>query len=127
MARGHFARPFYFPAAVIDREKIETVCALIEESVLVGRTRAQFLEKLRTALARPDGTVEKLIGDVFDRIVRLNADGKNGIWARFLKNQFAPVFIGRNRFDFVIGNPPWVNWQSLSDSYRDKTWKLWDT
>ena len=118
---------FTFPAAVIDREKIETVCALIEESVLLLRTRAQFLEKLRAALQRPDSTVEKLLGDVFDRVARLNADGKNGIWARFLKNQFAPVFVGRNRFDFVIGNPPWVNWQSLSDSYRDKTWKLWDT
>ena len=118
---------FTFPAAVIDREQIETICALIEESVLVGRTRAQFLEKLRAALQRPDRTVEQLIGDVFDRVARLNADGKNGIWARFLKNQFAPVFIGRNRFDFVIGNPPWVNWQSLSDSYRDKTWKLWET
>ena len=29
---------FSFPAAVIDREQIEIVCALIEESVLVGRT-----------------------------------------------------------------------------------------
>jgi SAM-dependent methyltransferase len=118
---------FTFPAAVIDRESIETVCALIEESVLLGRTRQQFLEKLRAALKRSDTTVEKLIGDVFERVARLNADGKNGIWARFLKNQFAPVFIGRHRFDFVIGNPPWVNWQSLSDSYREKTWKLWQT
>ncbi len=117
---------FIFPAAVIEREKIETICALIEESILVGRTRGQFLEKLRAVLQRSDSTVEKLVGDVFDRITRLNADGKNGIWARFLKNQFAPVFIGKNRFDFVIGNPPWVNWQSLSDSYRDKTWKLWE-
>src|SRR6266566_326932 len=117
---------FVFPAALIEREKIETVCALIEESILVGRTRGQFLEKLGAVLQRSDRTVEKLVGDVFDLIARLNADGKNGIWARFLKNQFAPVFIGKSRFDYVIGNPPWVNWQSLSDSYRDKTWKLWE-
>jgi hypothetical protein len=118
---------FIFPAALIEREKIETVCALIEDSVLVGRTRQQFLEKLRAALQRSDPTMEKLVGDVFDHIARLNADGKNGIWARFLKNQFAPVFIGKSRFDYVIGNPPWVNWQSLSDSYREKTWPLWET
>lgn len=117
---------FVFPASLIEREKIETVCALIEESVRVERTRSQFLEKLRAVLQHSDATAEKLVGDVFDRISRLNADGKNGIWARFLKNQFAPVFIGRSRFDYVIGNPPWVNWQSLSDSYRDKTWKLWE-
>ncbi len=41
-------------------------------------------------------------------------------------NQFAPIFVGKNTFDFVIGNPPWVNWQSLSDSYREKTWRLWE-
>ncbi len=117
---------FVFPASLIEREKIETVCALIEESVRVERTRSQFLEKLRAVLKHSDASAEKLVGDVFDRIARLNADGKNGIWARFLKNQFAPVFIGKNRFDYVIGNPPWVNWQSLSDSYRDKTWKLWE-
>ena len=116
---------FTFPAAVIEQEKIEIVCALLEESVLVNRTRAQFLEKLRTVLGRLDEAVEKMIGNVFDRIVRLNTDGKNGIWARFLKNQFAPVFVGKKPFDFVIGNPPWVNWQSLSDSYRDKTLQLW--
>ena len=55
----------------------------------------------------------------------MNAEGRNGIWARFLKNQFAPVFVGKQSFDYVIGNPPWVNWQSLSDDYRAKTWPLW--
>lgn len=36
------------------------------------------------------------------------------------------MFVGKKSFDFVIGNPPWVNWQSLSDSYRTKTLKLWE-
>lgn len=29
-------------------------------------------------------------------------------------------------FDFVIGNPPWVNWQSLSEEYRCATRPLWE-
>lgn len=117
---------FSFPEIVIEKDKIEIVCALIEESVQLNRTKPQFLEKLHATVAGLDEHAEKLLADVFVRIAKLNTDGRNGIWARFLKNQFAPVFVGKHRFDFVIGNPPWVNWQSLSDSYRDKTWKLWE-
>lgn len=30
-----------------------------------------------------------------------------------------------SRFDWVVGNPPWVNWQDLSPSYRQRTRHLW--
>ncbi len=116
---------FSFPAAVVEKDRIETVCALLEASIQVGHTQAQFVEKLRQVVGRLESGAEKLLVNVFARIVRLKADGKNGIWARFLKNQFAPVFVGTSGFDFIIGNPPWVNWQSLSDDYRAKTLKLW--
>jgi len=118
---------FSFPASVIEKGTIEVVCAIIEESVQIGRTKAQFLGKLRAAIGPLDPDAEKLLADVFIRIASLNTDGRNGIWVRFLKNQFAPIFVGKHRFDYVLGNPPWVNWQNLSDSYRDKTWKLWET
>jgi hypothetical protein len=117
---------FTFPASVIDKDKIEKVCTVIEESVQVGRTKEQFLEKMSCAVGSLDKHSEMLLVQVFTRISKLNLDRRNGIWARFLKNQFAPVFVGNNSFDYVIGNPPWVNWQSLSDSYRAKTLPLWE-
>ncbi|MGO8702204.1 MAG: Eco57I restriction-modification methylase domain-containing protein [Candidatus Brocadiia bacterium] len=116
---------FWFPAAVIDKGKIEIVCSLLEESVLFNRTRSQFIEKLRSGIGPLGAETEKILAYLFARIAALNAEGRNGIWARFLKNQFAPVFVGKQSFDYVIGNPPWVNWQSLSDDYRAKTWPLW--
>jgi SAM-dependent methyltransferase len=117
---------FSFPASVIEKGTIEVVCALIEESVQIGRTKAQFLDKLRDAVGPLDANAEKLLVDVFTRIAKLNTDGRNGIWVRFLKNQFAPVFVGKHKFDYVIGNPPWVNWESLSDAYREATKPLWE-
>ncbi|MGA2865448.1 MAG: N-6 DNA methylase [Verrucomicrobiota bacterium] len=116
---------FSFPSEVIEKEKIERVCGLIEESVQLRRTSAQFLEKLRAAVGKLDADGEKLLADVFARIAKLNDDGRNGIWARILKNQFAPIFVGKRTFDFVIGNPPWVNWESVSDAYREATNPLW--
>jgi hypothetical protein len=40
----------------------------------------------------------------------------NGLWARLLKNNFAPLTVGQ--FDYIVGNPPWVNWEHLPDGYR---------
>jgi hypothetical protein len=34
-----------------------------------------------------------------------------------------PLFLGR--FDYVAGNPPWINWESLPPDYREKSVPLW--
>ena len=44
-------------------------------------------------------------------LVKLDKANKNGVWARIIKNAFAPLFVGK--VDYVAGNPPWVNWESL--------------
>jgi hypothetical protein len=121
-AKGSFS----FPGSVIEKDKIEIVCTVIEESVQLGRSKDQFVEKLHVKLPDLDEESEKLLTRVFEKIAILKENDENGIWARILKNQFAPVFVGKNSFDFVIGNPPWVNWESLSDSYRAKTLPLWE-
>lgn len=33
---------------------------------------------------------------------------------------------GERRFDFVAGNPPWVNWRYLDASYRERISPLWE-
>jgi len=29
------------------------------------------------------------------------------------------------KFDYIVGNPPWVNWENLPPEYREKTRSLW--
>lgn len=45
------------------------------------------------------------------------------MWARIIKNAFAPLFIGS--VDYIAGNPPWVNWEHLPEGYRDDMKPLW--
>jgi hypothetical protein len=67
---------------------------------------------------------EKLLHEeLYQSLVKLHDLGRDGIWARILKNAFAPSVVGQ--FDFVVGNPPWVNWESLPDHYRKATGRLW--
>ena len=61
----------------------------------------------------------------YSQILELEKERKNGIWARFLKNFSAPIVAGREKFDFVVGNPPWILWEILSKDYRNATSKLW--
>ena len=61
--------------------------------------------------------------DLYKELVRLDKANKNGIWARIIKNNFAPLFVGK--VNYVAGNPPWINWRSLPSEYRDSIAPLW--
>lgn len=66
---------------------------------------------------------EDIVMKFYKQILDLELDNKNGIWARFLKNAFAPRTAGQ--FDFVVGNPPWIRWDYLSKDYREATRDIW--
>jgi len=65
----------------------------------------------------------EIVENFYNQILELEKQNKNGIWARFLKNAFAPMVAGK--FDFVVGNPPWIRWDYLSQEYRNATLQLW--
>ena len=46
----------------------------------------------------------------------------------FLRDSILDPGDGREcggRFDFVVGNPPWIAWDDLPDDYRERTKPLW--
>lgn len=61
----------------------------------------------------------------YGKLQELYISQQNGIWARIIKNAFAPIFVG-SQFDYVIGNPPWINWENLPSNYRESTIDLWN-
>ena len=44
--------------------------------------------------------------------------------AATIKNAFAPLFT--QKVDYVVGNPPWINWESFPEDYRDDLKPLWE-
>ena len=60
---------------------------------------------------------------LYGKLLDLDRQQINGIWARIIKNAFAPLF--QPPFDVIAGNPPWINWESLPDEYRQLTARLW--
>ena len=95
---------------------------LVEQMAREGYGAEEALERFRReGLVFPPH--EQVVRNFFEEILSLEKQGKNGIWARFLKNAFAPMIAGT--FDFVVGNPPWIRWGYLSQDYRKATLPLW--
>ncbi len=69
---------------------------------------------------------EPIVKKLFERLYVLHRGGKDSFWPIILRNSFAPTMIA-NKFDFVVGNPPWIAWKSMSKSYREGTLTIWQS
>jgi hypothetical protein len=83
---------------------------------------AQFQRLLANKLPLPETETGRL-ATIYAQIKKLDDEKRDGIWAHYIKNAFAPVYVGQ--FDFVVGNPPWIRWGYLAAEYRRLTLKLW--
>ncbi len=54
----------------------------------------------------------------YDQVLNLHQMQWDGIWFRIVRNFFWSA--SACRFDFVIGNPPWVRWSKLPEAYRER-------
>jgi methylase of polypeptide subunit release factors len=115
---------FFVPRIWIENKGflLRNAAPLIEKMAKEEYSLPQAVERFRKeGLIFPPH--EEVVQNFYNDILQLEKQGKNGIWARFLKNAFAPMIAGT--FDFVVGNPPWIRWGYLSQEYREATLKMW--
>jgi type II restriction/modification system DNA methylase subunit YeeA len=67
---------------------------------------------------------KKSLIDLYKKLLDLRLQGKDDVWIAIIRNAFAPILNGK--FDYVIGNPPWINWGSLPEQYRESSKGLWE-
>lgn len=114
---------FVVPSEVF-HHSMERFCEIVAESVKAGLRPGAFLDRVRRELKLAlEGESEKAVGGLYEQLFDLHRRGFDGLWARLIKNNFAPLTVGQ--FDYVVGNPPWVNWEHLPDGYREETRDLW--
>jgi len=114
------------PKSLIQAQYIDKLSNLLEESVKLNLDKEQFIQRLCQELPlipEHDSRDIEVVASLYENLLTFQRQGINGIWARIIKNAFAPLF--NNEFDYVAGNPPWVNWESLPENYRNDTKPLW--
>jgi len=111
------------PNAVNTRADLERLTDLLDEYVRGGFDTETFLARCRTELPNLGDQDQAVLCDLFETLCDLHKKGLDGIWARVVKNAFMPLFL--EPFDYVVGNPPWINWESLPQPYRERSAPLW--
>jgi SAM-dependent methyltransferase len=128
------AGEFLIPVGIVRKGLLPRVLAVVEECVQPpGCSEEIFEERVKREASRAGATLNKnelsILDGLFRQLAALEGEGRNRIWTRILKNSFAPLL--QDKFDYVVGNPPWVNWESLPEGYRRslepllKDYRLW--
>jgi hypothetical protein len=94
----------------------------MEECIRGNYSLNEFKARLLREVSLEEDEVSILL-ELFEKLLKLEREGRNRIWTRILKNSFAPFFAGK--FDYVVGNPPWVLWDNLPDDYLNSAKPLW--
>ena len=113
---------FAIPTEITEpRETLGRYTDILETCIRTHYTPEEFVAQCEdNGLPVADAEAHRAL---YVQLQTLHTENKNGIWARIIKNAFAPLFIGE--VDIIAGNPPWVNWESLPGDYRDETKYLW--
>jgi len=119
---------FQVPSLLTKPRRFDRLCEIIEECLEVGDSAEEFVAQLESELRlaskkKWDENAKKLTRTLYETMWDLHQRKLNGLWSRLLKNNFAPLTLGE--FDYIVGNPPWINWEHLPEKYRQSTRHLW--
>lgn len=120
--------PFRVPALFAHHERMDALANVLDDCVESGVNESAFLHQLQRAAKLDGGELKATEADLktlYQRLRELHDQGLNGVWARIIKNAFAPLFL--EPCDYIVGNPPWVNWEHLPDDYRNGLIPLYET
>jgi len=113
---------FWIPKEVIERGILSKILEDIEFCIKNKYSEGDFKKFIQKYDIKEESIAS--LTKLYSKLLSLEREGKNKIWTRILKNSFAPLLIGK--FDYVVGNPPWINWEHLPEFYRNETKQLWD-
>ena len=56
---------------------------------------------------------------------KLEGERRNTVWAYILKNAYRPLFLRREKVDYIVGNPPWLSLRYVKDKgYKERIKEL---
>jgi len=117
---------FDVPVAFATKARMESLANLLDECVESKVEEDVFLDRLASSAdvySQEFEQARETLRVLYRQLADLHSHELNGRWARIIKNSFAPLFI--EPCDYIVGNPPWVNWENLPDEYRRRSMPLW--
>jgi len=113
---------FEVPVSIVEKGLLTSVLAEVARCLENRYSVEDFKKRLETVYKLNSGELNSL-AELYKKLLNLEEEGKNRVWIAIIRNAFAPILKGK--FDYVVGNPPWVNWENLPEAYREASKPLW--
>lgn len=113
-------KPLRFPGSVAaDPHLLEKVLAAMREMSDQNASAHAFLTWLNASTRLPD-IDRQVLKDTFELMRSLHQAGRNHIWTYIVRNLTRPLWLSMrsSRPDVVIGNPPWLRFNAMSDKMQ---------
>jgi type II restriction/modification system DNA methylase subunit YeeA len=114
---------FFIPVNVVERGLLPGILAEVSRCLENRYSVEDFVSRVEFVFKLDEGELS-VIRKLYEDLLKLELEGRNRVWVAIIRNAFAPI--AKGVFDYVVGNPPWVNWENLPESYREVSSKLWD-
>ena len=110
---------FEVPSEVVEDRKVPGLMNLLHDSIADDQACDSFVARSVSSLGLSNSdNVKKALRNLFETMAYLDTHGKNRVWAKLIRNRYASLFY-RHTFDFIVGNPPHVNFESLTPEWRN--------
>jgi hypothetical protein len=109
------------PVSLVKSQTLGRILLHCENCIAQKKSFDDFLRFLRTEKEIADqlsDSVNTYLENFYKMIETLEGKDWDRIWCRILKNNFSPR--GFAPFNLIIGNPPWVRWSRLPETYRNR-------
>ncbi|MEM4593104.1 MAG: N-6 DNA methylase, partial [Sulfolobales archaeon] len=116
---------FQIPVKAVEEGLLPKVLSEVTNALNSRYSKEDFRRRLRHAFKNLTDEEIGAFTDFYATLLKLEEEGKNNVWISILRNAFAPILKGK--FDYVVGNPPWVNWENLPEDYREVSKVLWES
>jgi type II restriction/modification system DNA methylase subunit YeeA len=114
---------FFIPVNVVERGLLPGILAEVSRCLENRYSVKDFVSRVEFVFKLDEGELS-VIRKLYEDLLKLELEGRNRVWVAIIRNAFAPI--AKGVFDYVVGNPPWVNWENLPESYREVSSRLWD-
>ena len=114
---------FPIPVDIVKNGNANKLLDILNKCIYLNYSTCEFIEKVLKENIELKNNEQRILEKLYNTMYELERKGLDGIWANVIKNSFAPLF--QKKVDYIIGNPPWIVWQSLPENYRDSIQKYW--
>jgi type I restriction-modification system DNA methylase subunit len=123
---------YYVSTKVFESEILfDTAVAVCDELAEASKCSHKETKETIEHSLRKRLSVGKITDDIIDSFYDIylglkdaKEKGRDNIWKFILQNSYKPFFL-RNKFDYVLGNPPWLTYADISNNdYQIRLRKL---